>query len=174
MLMFPIHILWPYIYLYERGLHYLEVVFSMILLDSVYDHDFLLQNLQQELQKNPDSLPFDEVCIWIPSTTTYLILLISMTNGVGYIYLLQWQILYCNIGNPQSLGQQPVTYFREVSLLSLYLLLFVAMMDESLVDGSLLAHVAPLQVLSLCDHPALLDKSETHALYRYIKAFSIG
>ncbi|PUZ72922.1 hypothetical protein GQ55_2G434400 [Panicum hallii var. hallii] len=60
------------------------------------------QNLQQELQKNPDSLPFDE-------------------------------ILYCNIGNPQSLGQQPVTYFREV--------------------------------LSLCDHPALLDKSETHALY---------
>jgi len=60
------------------------------------------QNLQQELQKNPDSLPFDE-------------------------------ILYCNIGNPQSLGQQPVTYFREV--------------------------------LSLCDHPGLLDKSETHALY---------
>ncbi|WVZ66699.1 hypothetical protein U9M48_015888 [Paspalum notatum var. saurae] len=60
------------------------------------------QNLQQELQKNPESLPFDE-------------------------------ILYCNIGNPQSLGQQPVTYFREV--------------------------------LSLCDHPALLDKSETHALY---------
>ncbi|KAJ1291896.1 hypothetical protein BS78_02G351100 [Paspalum vaginatum] len=60
------------------------------------------QNLQQELQKHPESLPFDE-------------------------------ILYCNIGNPQSLGQQPVTYFREV--------------------------------LSLCDHPALLDKSETHALY---------
>ncbi|CAN6206090.1 unnamed protein product [Urochloa humidicola] len=60
------------------------------------------QNLQQELQKNPDSLPFDE-------------------------------ILYCNIGNPQSLGQQPITYFREV--------------------------------LSLCDHPALLDKSETHALF---------
>ncbi|CAL5071760.1 unnamed protein product [Urochloa decumbens] len=60
------------------------------------------QNLQQELEKNPDALPFDE-------------------------------ILYCNIGNPQSLGQQPVTYFREV--------------------------------LSLCDHPALLDKSETHALF---------
>ncbi|TVU37875.1 hypothetical protein EJB05_11217 [Eragrostis curvula] len=60
------------------------------------------QNLQQELQKNPESLPFDE-------------------------------ILYCNIGNPQSLGQQPVTFFREV--------------------------------LSLCDHPVLLDKSETHALY---------
>ncbi|GJN33102.1 hypothetical protein PR202_gb21666 [Eleusine coracana subsp. coracana] len=62
----------------------------------------LLQNLQNELQKNPESLPFDEM-------------------------------LYCNIGNPQILGQQPITFFREV--------------------------------LSLCDHPALLDKSETHALY---------
>jgi hypothetical protein len=47
------------------------------------------------------------------------------------------------------------------------------MMGESLVLGSLLAHVVLLQVLSLCDHPALLDKSETHALYRYKKAFSI-
>ncbi|PWZ38999.1 hypothetical protein Zm00014a_035559 [Zea mays] len=61
------------------------------------------QKLQQELQRNPESLPFDE-------------------------------ILYCNIGNPHSIGQQPVTYFREV--------------------------------LSLCENPALLDKSETHALYR--------
>jgi hypothetical protein len=52
-------------------------------------------------------------------------------------------------------------------------LLFDAMMGESLVLGSLLAHVVLLQVLSLCDHPALLDKSETHALYRYKKAFSI-
>ncbi|KAJ3673202.1 hypothetical protein LUZ60_006576 [Juncus effusus] len=43
------------------------------------------------------------------------------------------EILYCNIGNPQSLGQQPVTFFREV--------------------------------LALCDHPALLDKSETAALF---------
>jgi hypothetical protein len=34
------------------------------MLDSVYDLVFLLQNLQQELQKNPDSLPFDEVCIF--------------------------------------------------------------------------------------------------------------
>eukprot|EP00250_Pteridium_aquilinum_P011838 c20342_g1_i1 orf=72-596(+) len=24
------------------------------------------------------------------------------------------EILYCNIGNPQSLGQQPITFFREV------------------------------------------------------------
>ncbi|KMZ65714.1 Alanine aminotransferase 2, mitochondrial [Zostera marina] len=60
------------------------------------------QNLQQQLQTNPGSLPFDE-------------------------------ILYCNIGNPQSLGQQPITFFREV--------------------------------LSLLDHPPLLDRDDTHALY---------
>lgn len=41
------------------------------------------QRLQQQLQTQPGSLPFDD-------------------------------ILYCNIGNPQSLGQQPVTFFREV------------------------------------------------------------
>jgi hypothetical protein len=51
--------------------------------------------------------------------------------------------------------------------------LFGEMTDESLVHGSLLANFALLQVLSLCDHPALLDKSETHALYRYVKAFCI-
>ncbi|KAL3700983.1 hypothetical protein R1sor_019005 [Riccia sorocarpa] len=43
------------------------------------------------------------------------------------------EIVSLNIGNPQSLGQQPVTFFREV--------------------------------LALCDYPALLDKSETHALF---------
>ncbi|XP_077236500.1 alanine aminotransferase 2-like isoform X2 [Tasmannia lanceolata] len=43
------------------------------------------------------------------------------------------QILYCNFGNPQSLGQQPITFFREV--------------------------------LALCDHPSLLDRDETHALF---------
>ncbi|KAK1368090.1 hypothetical protein POM88_034182 [Heracleum sosnowskyi] len=42
------------------------------------------------------------------------------------------EILYCNIGNPQSLNQQPITFFREV--------------------------------LAQCDHPAILDKSETQAL----------
>lgn len=30
------------------------------------------------------------------------------------------QILYCNIGNPQSLGQQPITFFREVLALTDY------------------------------------------------------
>ncbi|KAB2613147.1 alanine aminotransferase 2 [Pyrus ussuriensis x Pyrus communis] len=43
------------------------------------------------------------------------------------------EILYCNIGNPQSLGQQPITFFREI--------------------------------LALCDHPAILDKSETQGLF---------
>ncbi|CAN6571105.1 unnamed protein product [Malus baccata var. baccata] len=43
------------------------------------------------------------------------------------------EILYCNIGNPQSLGQQPITFFQEV--------------------------------LALCDHPAILDKSETQGLF---------
>ncbi|CAK9179823.1 unnamed protein product [Ilex paraguariensis] len=43
------------------------------------------------------------------------------------------EILYCNIGNPQSLGQLPITFFREV--------------------------------LALCDHPAILDRSETQALF---------
>ncbi|KAL5197784.1 hypothetical protein ABZP36_001296 [Zizania latifolia] len=86
------------------------------------------QNLQQELEKNPESLPFDE-------------------------------ILYCNIGNPQSLGQQPVTFFREVSL--------YALSSTSLVTFPLCLTLSCrlFQVLSLCDHPALLDKSETHALY---------
>ncbi|XP_074268280.1 alanine aminotransferase 2-like isoform X2 [Silene latifolia] len=42
-----------------------------------------IEKLQEQLKKQPGSLPFDE-------------------------------ILYCNIGNPQSLGQHPVTFFREV------------------------------------------------------------
>ncbi|XP_009606549.1 alanine aminotransferase 2 [Nicotiana tomentosiformis] len=43
------------------------------------------------------------------------------------------EILYCNIGNPQSLAQQPITFFREA--------------------------------LALCDHPVILDKSETQGLF---------
>ncbi|KAF3322902.1 alanine aminotransferase 2 [Carex littledalei] len=45
--------------------------------------DTYTQNLEQELQTNPGSLPFDE-------------------------------IIYCSIGNPQALGQQPITFFHEV------------------------------------------------------------
>ncbi|KAK9734377.1 hypothetical protein RND81_04G136000 [Saponaria officinalis] len=60
------------------------------------------EKLQEQLKKDPESLPFDE-------------------------------ILYCNIGNPQSLGQHPITYFREV--------------------------------LALCDHPSILDKSETQGIF---------
>ncbi|CAH1422911.1 unnamed protein product [Lactuca virosa] len=43
----------------------------------------IAQKLQQDLQTNPGSKPFNE-------------------------------ILYCNIGNPQALGQKPITFFREV------------------------------------------------------------
>ncbi|GAV86546.1 Aminotran_1_2 domain-containing protein [Cephalotus follicularis] len=43
------------------------------------------------------------------------------------------EIVYCNIGNPQSLGQLPITFFREV--------------------------------LALCDHPIILDKSATQGLF---------
>ncbi|CAL4924736.1 unnamed protein product [Urochloa decumbens] len=47
------------------------------------DQELTVERLQQQLQAEPGSLPFDE-------------------------------ILYCNIGNPHSHGQQPVTFFREV------------------------------------------------------------
>ncbi|MCD7454658.1 Alanine--glyoxylate aminotransferase 2, mitochondrial [Datura stramonium] len=60
------------------------------------------QILQQDLEENPGSHPFNE-------------------------------ILYCNIGNPHSLGQKPITFFREV--------------------------------LALCDHPLVLDRSETKVLF---------
>lgn len=60
------------------------------------------ERLQEQLKREPGSLPFDE-------------------------------ILFCNIGNPQSLGQQPITFFREV--------------------------------LALCDHPSILDRSETQGLF---------
>lgn len=43
------------------------------------------------------------------------------------------EIVQCNIGNPQGLNQQPITYFREV--------------------------------VSLCDHPALLGKPQVHELF---------
>ncbi|TVU09663.1 hypothetical protein EJB05_43152, partial [Eragrostis curvula] len=41
------------------------------------------ERLEQELEENPGSLPFQE-------------------------------ITYCNLGNPQALGQKPITFFREV------------------------------------------------------------
>lgn len=31
------------------------------------------------------------------------------------------EIIYCNIGNPQSLGQPPITYFRQVSQIQVFL-----------------------------------------------------
>ncbi|KAL2336344.1 hypothetical protein Fmac_010790 [Flemingia macrophylla] len=72
----------------------------------------LAQNLQKDLQANPGAHPFDEA------------------NPGAHPFD---EILYCNIGNPQSLGQAPITFFREV--------------------------------LALCDHPTILDKSETQGLF---------
>ncbi|KAJ0075216.1 hypothetical protein Patl1_33856 [Pistacia atlantica] len=40
------------------------------------------------------------------------------------------EIIYCNIGNPQSLGQQPITFFREVGL-SLHCATIQAILDRS-------------------------------------------
>ncbi|KAJ0007247.1 hypothetical protein Pint_29451 [Pistacia integerrima] len=40
------------------------------------------------------------------------------------------EIIYCNIGNPQSLGQQPITFFREVGL-SLRCATIQAILDRS-------------------------------------------
>ncbi|KAI5422251.1 alanine aminotransferase 2 [Lathyrus oleraceus] len=41
------------------------------------------------------------------------------------------EIIYCNIGNPQSLGQQPITFFREVLALCDY----PALLDKSETQG---------------------------------------
>ncbi|KAG5387034.1 hypothetical protein IGI04_038504 [Brassica rapa subsp. trilocularis] len=41
------------------------------------------------------------------------------------------EIIYCNIGNPQSLGQQPITFFREVLALCSH----TALLDESATHG---------------------------------------
>ncbi|KAJ8465637.1 hypothetical protein OPV22_028189 [Ensete ventricosum] len=41
------------------------------------------------------------------------------------------EILYCNIGNPQSLGQQPITFFREVLALCDY----PALLGKSKIDA---------------------------------------
>ncbi|CAM6092490.1 unnamed protein product [Calypogeia fissa] len=43
------------------------------------------------------------------------------------------EVIHLNIGNPQALGQPPITFFREV--------------------------------VALCDHPALLDKTDSHGLF---------
>ncbi|MBA0658701.1 hypothetical protein Goklo_010885 [Gossypium klotzschianum] len=95
----------------------------------------LAQKLQEEIQTKPDAHPFEEQC--------HADIVLPFVNDGFRKGLLQLQyyketsyvgILYCNIGNPQSLGQQPITFFREV--------------------------------LALCDHPAILDKSETQGLFR--------
>lgn len=71
-----------------------------------------LQRLQNELQTNSDSHPFDEV-IHYNTFDRFRCLCNHVIkyelNRSGYM-----QILYCNIGNPQSLGQKPISFFEQV------------------------------------------------------------
>ncbi|RZR83965.1 hypothetical protein BHM03_00010691 [Ensete ventricosum] len=54
-------------------------------------------------------------CYGVILILTFCLVLINLFSlNITEISKLIWQILYCNIGNPQSLGQQPVTFFREV------------------------------------------------------------
>ncbi|KAG6510635.1 hypothetical protein ZIOFF_028663 [Zingiber officinale] len=93
------------------------------------------QRLQHELQNKPGFHPFNEVCFFVFFCSLLQILGHSNFFSQKFIEILDsyWQILYFNVGNPQSLGQKAITFFREV--------------------------------LVLCDHPPLLDKSETRALF---------
>ncbi|OEL31960.1 Alanine aminotransferase 2 [Dichanthelium oligosanthes] len=77
------------------------------------------QLLQQQLQTQPGSLPFDE-------------------------------ILYCNIGNPQSLGQKPVTFFREVLALCDHPCLLDKEETKSLFRSSPNYFNVPLKHENLC------------------------
>jgi hypothetical protein len=56
-------------------------------------------------------------CDSINSTSRWKIFPVHLFYQWIYLHFSNlMQILYCNIGNPHSLGQQPVTFFREVSL----------------------------------------------------------
>jgi len=60
-------------------------------------------------------------CIFLVETVLLILISVSIlqklqedlkTNKDAYPFD---EIIYCNIGNPQSLGQQPITFFREVN-----------------------------------------------------------
>lgn len=159
------------LYQCESGLHYLEIIVNMILLDAVYDlfsfyrtynkncrkiqiHFLLMRFVFGSHQLRHYSKAFNDQ--W-----SQLHLFILMTDTL----LQYWK---------SSIPWSTTSYiFQRSEFVFLVFWLFYTMTDEKLVHGFLLAHVTLLQVLSLCDHPALLDKSETHALYRYLKTFSI-
>lgn len=68
------------------------------------------------------------------------------------------QVIYCNIGNPQSLGQNPITFFREVTCVLHFTFLSCFLNDLSLV-----------KVLSLVDHPVLLRKKGVDQFFRWVE-----
>jgi hypothetical protein len=108
---------------------------------------FMEQKLQHILQTNPSALPFNEV---LPSILLLCLLLIlcsspkiyvcqlNCDHGIGWIFNFSWleQLIYCNIGNPHSLGQQQITFFREVYL-NLSLLICVDLVSNLFVLSAL-------------------------------------
>ncbi|WVZ65049.1 hypothetical protein U9M48_014471 [Paspalum notatum var. saurae] len=67
------------------------------------------ERLQQKLDENPGSLPFQEVKL-PPALSVDILRLTSLCEHLDFVQ----QITHCNLGNPQVLGQRPVTFFREV------------------------------------------------------------
>jgi hypothetical protein len=49
------------------------------------------------------------------------------------------QIIYCNLGNPQVLGQPPLTFFREVNILTLHKKILRRYKDGAVSCSKLLA-----------------------------------
>ncbi|PNX79864.1 alanine aminotransferase mitochondrial-like, partial [Trifolium pratense] len=93
-----------------------------------------MSNLQKDLQANPGAHSFDEASLWFYKATDKVIgrvVLSVRRQPLGYMVSTKTDIIYCNIGNPQSLGQQPITFFREVLALCDY----PALLDKSETQG---------------------------------------
>ncbi|XP_078156656.1 alanine aminotransferase 2-like [Carex rostrata] len=72
--------------------------------------------LQEELEKNPGSRPFDE-------------------------------IIYCNLGNPQALNQQPITFFRQVLALCEYPALFDSDETQKLFSSDAISRARQIRAM---------------------------
>ena len=117
---------------------------------SAYAGFRVIQRLAQEMEKSPGSRPFPEVrlCLHI-----YLCsILAKITNRWWWVASLQ--ITYCNLGNPQALGQRPITFFREVITLN------HTLQKKNLIWEALLSYASNiiicLQVLSLWDRKSVV------------------